>query len=101
VPGVSEGELRAIAGSIARLGNPESEVERAVAAALFVDSAGLRGLAQRFASARREGHSVTDVIREAVTEEAWPEWLPPAAGPLLRKRFEARRRFCQELLEEL
>ena len=67
----------------------------------LIDGAGLRGLAQRFASARREGHSITDVIREAVTEESWPEWLPAAAVPVLRKRFEARRRFCQELLEEL
>ena len=101
VPGVSEAELRAVAASIARLDEPESEPERAVAAAILIDSAGLRGLAQRFASARREGHSITDVVREAVTAEAWPDWLPAAAAPILKKRFEARRRFCQELLDEL
>ena len=101
VAGITEAELRAVAASIARLDAPESEPERAVGAAILADNAGLRGLAQRFSTARREGHSITDVVREAVTEEAWPEWLPAPAIPILRKRLETRRRFCHELLEEL
>jgi hypothetical protein len=68
---------------------------------MLIDGAGVRGLAQRIAGARREGHTLTDVIREAVTDAWIPAWLPESARPMLEKRFEARRKFCEALLEEL
>jgi hypothetical protein len=100
VPGLDEGEMRRAAASIRRLDAPESAVERAVAAAILIDRSGVRGLAQRFAAARREGHTVIDVVREALAESWIPEWLPEKARPLLEARFEARRAFCRAILEE-
>ena len=100
VNGISEADLRRTAAAIGRLEAPSSEIERAVATALLVDRAGVRGLAIRFGTARREGLSILDVVREAVADAWIPEWVPPAARPLLEKRFEARKRFCQALLEE-
>ncbi|HUP44692.1 MAG TPA: hypothetical protein VM779_04180 [Thermoanaerobaculia bacterium] len=99
--GLTEEELRRTAASISRLDAPGSEMERVLAAALLIDRAGVRGLAQRFAAARREGGTLTDVVREALAEAWIPEWIPEGARPLLERRFESRRRFCQALLDEL
>ena len=101
VDGLSEGELRRTAASIARLDAPQSEEERAVAAAILIDRGGVRGLAQRFATARREGHSVIDVVREAVADAWVPEWVPEGAREWLRRRHESRREFCAAILAEL
>ena len=101
LPDLGEAELRRTAAAIARLDAPETPVERSVAAALLIDRAGVRGLALRFAAARREGHSVSDVVREALAESWVPEWVPAEARPLLERRLETRRRFCQAILEEL
>ena len=100
VQGVSEADLRRTAAAIGRLEQPASEIERAVATAILVDRAGVRGLALRFGTARREGLSILDVVREAVADAWIPEWVPPAARPLLEQRFESRRRVCQMLLAE-
>src|SRR5438477_8273822 len=51
VPELTESDLRRTAASIARLDAPMSEAERAVAAAILIDSAGVRGLAERFVRA--------------------------------------------------
>lgn len=99
--GLEDLELRRTAASIRRLTHPESDAERAVAAALLIDQSGLRGLAQRFASARREGHSVIDVVREALGDSWVPEWLPENARPMLEERLDARIKFCRAILEEL
>jgi hypothetical protein len=101
VPDVSEEDLRRTALAAGHLADPQTEMERAVAAAILIDGAGVRGLAQRIAGARREGHTLTDVIREAVADAWIPAWLPESARPMLEKRFEARRKFCEALLEEL
>lgn len=101
VGGVTEADLRRVAASIHRLDAPESDAERALAAAILIDSSGVRGLAQRFAAARREGHSVIDVVREAVADSWIPEWVPDAARPLLEARLDARTHFCRAILEEL
>lgn len=98
---VTEGELRRTAASIARLEEPQTAAERAVATARLIDSAGVRGLAQRFAGARREGHSLMDVVREVLADSWIPEWVPPEARETLEKRFEIRRKFCQHLIDEL
>lgn len=101
VPGLTEGELRRTAASIARIEAPISGAERAVAAAVLIDGAGVRGLADRFSRARREGSSVLDVVREAVAQAWIPEWMPQSGHAWLSARHEARREFCRRILEEL
>ncbi len=97
---VSERELRNIADSIRRLDDPQSEVERAVAAAVLIDGSGVRGLAERMARARREGLSVADVVREVLGDSSCPQWMPDRGRPLLLLRQEARRALCRQILEE-
>jgi hypothetical protein len=101
VPGVSEAELRRTAASIARLEEPVTDAERAIAAALLIDGAGVRGLTEHFARARREGSSLMDVLRNALSDVGEPEWLSPDALKWLHARREKRRAWCRELLMEL
>lgn len=101
VDGVTEMELRRTAASIARLDEPVTEAERAVAAAVLIDNAGVRGLTELFTRARREGSSLMDVLRAALSDVSTPEWLPPRAKEWLHARREARRQVCRRLLEEL
>lgn len=99
--GLEESELRRTAASIRRLATPESDAERAVASAVLIDQSGVRGLAQRFATARREGHSVVDVVREALAGSWIPDWVPENARPMLEERLDTRITFCRAILEEL
>lgn len=101
VGGISEQELHATAASIRRLDAPVTTAERAVAAAVLIDGSGVRGLAEQFARARREGSSLLDVVRSAVADARIPEWLPAEAEEWLMQRREARREVCRRLLEEL
>ena len=101
VKGVSEAELRRTAASIARLEDPVTEAERAVAAALLIDRACVRGLVEHFTHARREGSSIMDVVRAAMSDVAVPEWLPPGAEEWLHERRESRREVCRRLFDEL
>jgi len=101
VDGVSEAELRRTAASIRRLEAPVTEIERAVAAAVLIDGAGVRGLAEQFTRARREGSSQMDVLRNVLSDVFVPEWFPETAEEWLHARREARREFCKRLLEEL
>lgn len=101
VNGVTEGELRQTAASIRRLENPVTETERAVAAAMVIDGAGVRGLAEQFTRARREGSSQMDVLRNVLSDVFVPEWFPESAEDWLHARREARREVCKRLLEEL
>ena len=101
VPGVTDAELRQTAASIRRLDAPATDAERAVAAAVLIDSAGVRGLTELFSRARREGNSLMDVLRASLSDVAVPEWLPPHAEEWLHARREARREVCRRLLEEL
>jgi len=101
VEGVTEAELRQTAASIRRLENPVSEVERAVAAAILIDASGVRGLAEYFSRARREGSSQMDVLRNVLSDVFVPDWLPDEAEDWLHARREARREVCKRLLEEL
>jgi len=101
VEGLAEAELRRTASSIRRLEHPVTEAERAVAAALLIDDAGLRGLTDRFTRARREGNSTMDILRAALSDVSVPEWLPDGAEEMLHERRETRREFCRKLLEEL
>lgn len=101
VDGLSEAELRRTAASIRRLEEPVTGPERAVAAAILIDSAGVRGLAELFARARREGSSQMDVLRNALADVFVPHWLPERARPWLDARRDARREVCRRLLEEL
>jgi hypothetical protein len=101
VGGLTDGELHQTAASIRRLEEPVSDAERAVAAAILIDEAGVRGLTDRFSRARREGSSTMDVVRGAVADRYVPDWLPPQAEGWLHTRREARREACKRLLEEL
>jgi hypothetical protein len=101
VDGLHEEELRATAASIRRLEEPVTDAERAVAAALLIDGAGVRGLTELFARAKREGNSLMDVLRAALSDVRVPAWLPDGAEEWLRKRREAQREVCKRVLEEL
>jgi hypothetical protein len=101
VDGMNEVELRRTAASIKRLDAPVTEAERAVAAAILIDGAGVRGLAEHFARARREGASQMDVLRGVLSDVFVPEWMSEQAEEWLHARREARREVCKRLLEEL
>jgi hypothetical protein len=101
VPDLQDDELRATAASICRLEAPVTAAERAVSAAILIDSSGVRGLLEQFAHARREGNSTMDVVRAAMADVAVPDWLPSGAEGWLFARREARREVCRKLLEEL
>ena len=98
---LSETELRRVAFSIRRLDAPVTDAEKAVAAAVLIDGAGVRGMADRLARARREGMSLMDVLREALADAWVPDWLPEQARPWLERRHEARRAFCRRILDEV
>lgn len=104
VDGLSEAELRQIAASIARLDAPldtsSTGAERAVAAAILIDNAGVRGLAERLSRSRREGQSVADVVRAALADDERPEWLSAEALAWLEERRGRRRELCRAILEE-
>jgi hypothetical protein len=96
---VSENELRRTAMSIRRLDTPVSEAERAIASAILIDGAGVRGLAERLSRSRREGQTIIDVVRnEPITP---PEWMSETAREWLAKRSAARAEFCRAILAEL
>jgi hypothetical protein len=101
VSGLTETELRQTAAAIRRLGAPVTAAERAIAAAVLIDGAGVRGLTELFGRARREGNSLMDVLRAALSDVSVPEWLSPQAQEWLHRRREARREVCRRLLEEL
>lgn len=101
VEGLSEQELRATAASIARLETPQTEAEKAVAAAILIDEAGVRGLTELFTRSRREGSSRMDVLRAALADASVPGWISPRAAHWLHLRRESRREVCRLLLEEL
>jgi hypothetical protein len=101
VDGLTDAELRQVAASIARLDDaPASDAERAVAAAILIDNAGVRGLAERLSRSRREGQSIADVVRAALADDERPEWLSAEAAALLEERRAKRREVCREILEE-
>lgn len=100
VDGLTEAELRQASASVARLGSPETGAERALAAAILIDNAGARGLAERLSRARREGQSVSDVIRDALADDERPEWLSAEALELVSARRAKRREVCRAILEE-
>ena len=98
--GISEAELRKTAASIRRLEAPLTEEERAVAAAILIDAAGVRGLAEKFARARREGHTIAGAAREALADTHIPDWMSDEARELLLRRRAARDTFARAILDE-
>jgi hypothetical protein len=101
VTGLSDAELRSLASSIRRLNEPSSDAERAVASAILIDSAGVRGLAERLSRSRREGSSVMDVVRDVLADAIVPEWMPESARKWLAARHAARREVCARILREV
>jgi hypothetical protein len=101
VTGLSDSELRTLASSIRQLDDPSNDAERAIAAAILIDSAGVRGLAERLSRSRREGSSVMDVVRDVLADAIVPEWIPESARKWLAARHEARREVCRRILQEM
>jgi hypothetical protein len=101
LPDLGEHELRRTAQSIRRLDHPQSEAERAVAAARLIDATGVRGLAERIGRARREGATLTDVVTAGETSTEIPPWFPETAIPMLHAREANRVAFCRTLRDEL
>jgi hypothetical protein len=98
--GIAEADLHRVAASIRRLANPQSDAERAVAAATIIDAAGVRGLAERLTRARREGLTIDDVARAELREVAIPEWFSAEARVMLMERIEARGEVCRRIMSE-
>ncbi len=98
--GIAEEELRATIASIRRLDDPQTETERALAGAILIDGAGVRGLAERFSRARREGQSLMDVVRDVLAGSWIPDWMPEPGRAMLEERYAARREMCRRILEE-
>lgn len=99
VPEVTEEELQRVAAAARRLESPATDAERAIYAARLIDRAGLQGLADRFAQARREGLTIADVAIE--DDPSLPEGLSPLALQWLRHRLQARREFRRRLQVEM
>jgi hypothetical protein len=97
---VTELDLRRTAASIRRLESPESEAERAVAAAIAVDQAGLRGFAERMARSRREGSTPADVARASLLPTTIASWMPLQAVVWINERQRARQEVSQRILDE-
>lgn len=98
--GISESDLRKTAASIRRLDAPLTDEERAVASAVLIDAAGPRGLAEKFARVRREGHTIADAAREALADTHVPEWMSAEAQELLQQRRAERDTFARAILAE-
>jgi hypothetical protein len=98
--GIGEAALHRTADAIRHLGAPRSDAERAVAAAILIDAAGVRGLAERLTRARREGLTIDDVARTGLREVEVPEWFTAQARVMLLERAEARRDVCRKILGE-
>ena len=96
--GIAEGDLHRVAASIRRLDDPQSDAERAVAAAVIIDAAGVRGLAERLTRARREGLTIDDVARAELREATVPEWFSAEARVMLMERVEARQEVCRRIM---
>jgi hypothetical protein len=99
--GISEADLRRTSASIARLDAPANDAERALAAAILIDTAGPRGLAERFAHARREGRSVIDMANAAMNENDVPEWMSEEARAMLAERRRKRDEFCEAVIGDV
>lgn len=100
VTGIDEAALHRTADAIRHLDAPRSDAECAVAAAVIIDAAGVRGLAERLTRARREGLTVEDVARAGLREVEVPEWFSAKARILLLERAELRRDVCRRILGE-
>jgi len=100
VTGIDEAALHRTADAIRHLDAPRDDAECAVAAALIIDAAGVRGLAERLTRARREGLTVEDVARAGLREVEVPEWFSAKARILLLERAELRRDVCRRILGE-
>jgi|GEM_PF-534931 len=99
---VAEEELREVAASLRRLDAPETDAEKALAAAQLIDQAGLRGLAARFAAARREGATAEEVVSGILEERPLiPAWIPEAARRWVESRYANRSAFCRQFLTEM
>lgn len=101
-PAVDEMDLRRVSQSLARLEEPTSEAEIALATAMLIESCSARALVERFTRARREGLTARGVADEILGSSA-PDrpWLVEEARTLIRQQFEKQQNFCREFIVEL
>ena len=100
-PTITTMELRRAARVLSSLENPTEAAAIALAAAAIIDAAGLRGLAEDFASARREGTTALEIAAGSLAhDEPLPEWFPEQGHTLIDQRRQRRREVCRMLLDE-
>lgn len=98
---LSEEHVRRLQRSLERLEAPESEVERAVAAAIAVDCAGVQGAVQRLAASRREGQTQLEEARQMLAEPREPPgWMDARAAAWFGRRTDAARRVAEAIVAE-
>jgi len=93
-------ELFRVESSITRLDHPVSELETALASALIIDRAGVRGAVQQLASARREGLTIDEAVQKLSDVEPIPLWMSEKALTCLRGRLKARAAFVESVQRE-
>lgn len=98
---LSEPAVRRLQRSLERLDAPESGMERAVAAAIAVDSAGVRGAVLRLAQSRREGQTQLEEARQIASEAHEPPlWMDSRAAEWFARRAGAARRVAEAIVAE-
>lgn len=98
---LSDESVRRLQGSLERLDAPETDAERAVAAAIAIDSAGLWGMVQRLVQARREGQTPLEQARQMASERPeLPAWMDRRAAEWMDRRNESARRVARALVAE-
>ena len=81
--------------------DPSTNAERAVAAALLIDRAGVRGFAERLSRSRREGNSVQEWSATRWRRRSCRIGCRPPRGSGWRSDMKARREVCRGILAEL
>lgn len=97
---VSDKELFRVENSISRLEAPQTISEIALASAMLIDRAGVRGAVQQLASARREGLTIDEAVQKLLEDEPAPSWMPENALELWNQRRKARAGFIHSFQNE-
>ena len=93
-------ELFRVENSISRLEVPQTALEIALASALLIDRAGVRGAVQQLASARREGLTIDEAVQKLAEDEPSPTWMSPKALEWLNGRKKSRIDFIRSFQTE-
>ena len=97
----TEQQLIDVERSIGRIEDPQTPLEIALASALRIDEAGLRGSAQQISFSRREGLSLDEAITRLSESEETPAWMTARARDWLNVRKHSRALFVSQVRAEL